>query len=208
MNNHQHANKENVDFSEESSSENQRAYTQFVIQNILRGVIWLLAILGTYWLISTFLPMKWEGYLSQFSEQVFLIFTIFFTSETLFGIIPLEFFVLWAENQPDSMYVLYVLLLSILSYTGAAIAYGLGAWAKKSTILKRVKEWESFQYYASIYRRWGGIVIVISALTPLPFALISFLSATFGFPFLRYLLYSSTRFLRFVIIGVLLWLIY
>lgn len=190
-----------------SEEKEQKEYKQFVFRNITKGIIWLIGILAIYWLGKMFLPMQWEQYIESFSDRTFLIFSIFFASETFFGIIPLEFFVIWARDQAIGMYILYVFILSVLSYLGAIISYGGGLVLKRTKLLKRVREWDSFQHYSSLYRRWGGIIIIIAALTPIPFATISFLSASFGFPFSRYLLYSSTRFLRFIFLGVLLWLI-
>ncbi len=183
----------------------RKEYYQFVLSSGIKALIWLGVIVGGYLLIERFIPHHWNQYLSPFTGEPGLIFMIFFTSETLFGIIPLEFFILWAKKEPLFTYIFYVLLLAVLSYTGAFIAYWAGTKAKQINFLKRLTQLDSFRYYAGIYSKFGGFVIILSALTPLPFATISFLSATFHFPIRKYVLYSAARFARFAILGWFLW---
>lgn len=183
----------------------KKSYYRFILENALKGLIWIAAIIGIYLLLKHFLPDAWVEVLWQFADRPNLIFSIFFASETLFGIIPLEFFIFWASKKALNMYVVYVLVLACLSYIGALVAYGVGRLAKHIAWLKRLSELESFQQYSKLYRRWGGVVIILSALTPLPFATISFLSAALYFPLNRYLLYSATRFIRFAIVAWVVW---
>jgi hypothetical protein len=183
----------------------RKEYYQFVFTSSIKALIWLAAIVGGYFLFEKFVPHQWNQYLAPFTKNPELIFIIFFTSETLFGIIPLEFFILWAKKEPLLTYIFYVILLSVLSYFGAFVAYWAGTQAKRFTFLKRLTQLDSFQYYANIYSKFGGFVIILSALTPLPFATISFLSATFQFPVKKYILYSATRFARFALLGWFLW---
>ena len=184
---------------------NRKEYYQFIFSSGIKALIWLAAIVGGYLLFEKFVPTQWNQYLAPFNEKPELIFTIFFASETLFGIIPLEFFILWAKKEPILTYISYVILFSALSYIGAFIAYWAGTQVKRFAFLKRLTQLDSFRYYATIYSKFGGLVIILSALTPLPFATISFLSATFQFPVEKYMLYSATRFARFAIMGWILW---
>ncbi len=183
----------------------RKEYYQFVISSGIKALIWLAAIIGGYFLFEKFVPHQWNQYLAPFTKKPELIFMIFFVSETLFGIIPMEFFILWAKHEPVLTYIAYMVLLSLLSYLGGFIAYWAGTQVKRFSFLKKLTQLDSFRYYASIYSKFGGLVIILSALTPLPFATISFLSATFQFPVKKYMLYSATRFARFAILGWFLW---
>ena len=190
-------------------SEDNRTYRQFIWSNVLRGIIWIGGIIGLYLVLDTYLPASVTAYMDPLTESPPLMFVVFFLSETLFGIIPLEFFVIWAKKYTLALgpYTLFILLLAVLSFLGGLIAYILGSRVKEFPFLQRISQWESFVRYEKVFRRFGGIVIVLSALTPIPYATISFLSATFRFPFQRYLLFASTRFLRFAIQGTFLWLL-
>jgi membrane protein YqaA with SNARE-associated domain len=189
-----------------SSKETQEEeYQRFVWTNVLRGIAWLVGIIMLYLLAQWLLPADWSDSLARFTDNPPWVFFIFFLSEAFTGLIPLEFFIIWAKSESLGTYSAYVLLLSVLSYLGGMIAFGIGSQVRNFRWLKRFSELETFQRYATLYRRYGGIIIIISSLTPLPFAIICFLSATFRFPFRRYLLYTSMRFLRFAVLGWLLW---
>ena len=57
------------------------------------------------------------------------------------------------------------------------------------------------------FRYLGGSSgsIVVAALTPLPFALVSLVTGALRYPHKKYLLYSSFRVLRFVAYGIIIW---
>ncbi len=180
-----------------------REYYRFVAQNAFRGILWLSAIVALYILARLYIPDEWLVWAEPLTGNPPLMFLVFFLSETLFGLIPMELFVFWAKNQSSGLlgFSAYALLLACLSFLGGLVAYYAGVWAHRIPLLKRLSELESFQTYSALYRRWGGVVIILAALTPLPYATISFLSATFRFPLSRYLLYASTRFVRFFLVG-------
>lgn len=183
----------------------EKEYYQFVTKNVLRGLLWFAAIIGLYLGFTYFFGEKLEQWVTPLTDRSWLVLAIFSVSETLFGIIPLEFFVAWAAKSPFWEFVMLLGILSALSYLGGLIAYYLGYLARRIAFLKGQLERESFQEYKGLYRKYGGILITISALTPLPFATISMISASLGFPLNRYLLYSLARFLRFVFVGYFFW---
>jgi len=178
---------------------------QFILSNAIKGILWLAAIIGAYLLAALLLPEQWEEVLDPITENTLLMFSVFFLSETFIGIIPPELFVIWASSQPLSIYLIYLLVMAVLSWTGGLIAYLVGKQFHNLTWVQRMTKLENFQRYTRLYRKFGGVVIVVSALTPLPYAMISFLSATFKFPLPKYLIYSAMRFLRFVLLGWLFW---
>ena len=182
-------------------SPSRRAYWKFILTNALKGLLWLGAIVGAYVLADYLLPAEWNAFLKPFTDRPVLMFTIFFLSETFTGLIPLELFVIWAAGRPLDMYIAFVALMAVLSFGGGSIAYLIGRWIKDWPRLARITQWDTFVHNAELYRRWGGIIIILAALTPLPFAIICFLSGTFQFPYRRFLLYSATRFIRFAVVG-------
>ncbi|MEM6264711.1 MAG: hypothetical protein AAGI38_19520 [Bacteroidota bacterium] len=183
------------------SPEERTEYYRFIVNNVLRALLWFGLIVGGYFVFNEFFGEKWRVWISPLTDRPSLLMLIFLLSETFFGIIPPEFFVIWASDKPTDRFIFYVILLASLSILGGLIAFGAGKLVTRIKWLKRLTELESFQEYANLYRRYGGILIVISALTPLPYATISLLSASLGFPLNRYLLYASSRILRFVLLA-------
>lgn len=184
----------------------RKDYYKFIAKNALRGLIWFAVIFGLYFIFDVTVGEHFAEWAKPLESRPLLILGIFFASETFFGIIPLEFFVLWAGKFELETFLLVLFVLSVLSYLGGIIAYWFGTRIKEMPFLAKLLERESFQQYQKVYRRYGGIVIVLAALTPLPFATFSMISASMGFPFNRYLLYSSARFLRFLGVGVFVWM--
>lgn len=96
-----------------------------------------------------------------------IVLGVFFVSETILGLIPPDLFIVWAKQFAHPYSV--VLLLAVLSYLAGLVAYymgmKLGALEKVSNIIN-VK----FAAQFKMLRSWGGLIIVIAALLPLPYS--------------------------------------
>jgi membrane protein YqaA with SNARE-associated domain len=132
--------------------------------------------------------------------QDWFVLTVFFLSETIAGMIPPDFFVIWSSkfNSP----LLILVILGVLSYAGGAAAYYIGCLLLKT---KRIKAWSErvLSKYIGMVRKWGGAFIVISALFPFtPFSPVVIAVSLFKYPFRLYLLYGLSRIARFLIQGI------
>jgi membrane protein YqaA with SNARE-associated domain len=136
---------------------------------------------------------------SHFSD--WLVLTVFLLSESLLGMIPPDFFVIWSAkfNSP----FLIVSILGVLSYIGGAISYLIGRLLLKNRRIKAYSE-RVFEKYIGLVRKWGGAFIIISALFPFsPFSMVVIAVSLFKYPFRLYLIYGISRIFRFIIQGVL-----
>lgn len=183
---------------------NDPEYNRFVMKSTIRGLIYFTAMVGLFFIINLWMPENWKAILDPITKNPKLVYLVFFASETFFGIIPPEFFIMWAVKSTLDTYILKVLLFSILSFTGALIAFFVGKKIKNGGLYDKLLQ-SRFSKYVGYYHRYGGVIIILSALTPLPFATISLISATLGFKFTKYCLFASLRFIRFVIYGYVFW---
>ena len=180
-------------------------YRRFVLKSAFRGVVYFGIIVGLFFIFKYWVPSNWKVLLAPVTSKPLLMFLIFFLSETFFGIIPPEFFIIWSSgNFPLEIYSFQVALMSVLSFLGALIAYWAGTKLHHGGLYNKIMKGR-MKKYVYYYQRFGGAIIVISAVTPLPFAAISLISATLGFRFPKYCLYASTRFLRFIFYGFFFW---
>ena len=102
--------------------------TRFFLKNLLRGLIWLGVIVGGYFYLKANYNFTMESVLGTLYDRPLIIFSIFFVSETVFGIIPPELFMIWAlRNELILQYVLNVTFLAILSYIAGVIGYYIGS---------------------------------------------------------------------------------
>jgi membrane protein YqaA with SNARE-associated domain len=129
------------------------------------------------------------------------VFAIFFTSESILGLIPPEIFIAWCGKSTYPWGFLSI--LAILSYFGGIISYFVGRGIASIPSVFVFLEVKMSKHIKNM-RKWGGILIIAGALLPLPFAIASMSAGIIKFPFGSYLLYGILRLLRFAIYGALI----
>lgn len=159
-------------------------------------------LLGLY-LFELFTPgiaYYFSVYSTAFSEE--LVFTFFFISETLLGLIPPDLFIVWAKkfSSPYTM----VALLAVLSYTAGLLAYYLGL---RLVALERLKNYihVKFDKQFSMLRSWGGFIIVIAALLPLPFSTMCLGAGMLKYSFKMLAILGIFRIARFFVYAAVLY---
>jgi len=122
--------------------------------------------------------------------------TTFFISETILGLIPPEIFIAWSKKTSNP--VLNLSILATLSYFGGLTAYFLGRMSLK---IKSVKEYLEVKMAKNLKNtsKWGGFLILVGALLPLPFAISCLTAGMIKYPFKRVVLFGLFRFLRFAL---------
>jgi len=168
----------------------------------------LLLILGIYALVVliVFLVGKYlvdfeslfGGVLERLSDRFVLL--LFFVSESVTGMIPVDLFVVWTQKFDSPLP--WLALLGILSYAGGVISYGIGKWISSRPRINRFTE-RRLENYMEFVRKWGGAFIIIAALLPFtPFSLVVIAVTLFRFPFRSFLLFGLARLVRFVLQGI------
>lgn len=124
------------------------------------------------------------------------VLTTFFISETLLGLIPPEIFIAWSKKTADP--VLNLTFLATLSYCGGLISYFLGRMTLK---IKSVKNYLEVKMAKNLKntRKWGGFLILVGALLPLPFSIACIAAGMIKYPFKNVVFFGLFRFARFAI---------
>lgn len=130
---------------------------------------------------------------------------VFLASESLLGLVPPEIFIAWSEKSANP--ILYLSLLALASYVGGIISYFIGRGMTKIPMVHEKIEIKMASHIKNT-RKWGGFLIIVGALLPIPFAVTSIAAGIIDFSFRSYLLFGLLRFLRFylyaaVIFGIL-----
>ncbi len=128
-----------------------------------------------------------------------IIFTIFFASESILGLIPPEIFIAWAGKSSEP--ILFLSLLALLSYLGGVISYFAGISISKIPSVYNYLEVKMQRHLKNI-RKWGGFLIIVGALLPIPFAMTSIAAGVINYKFRHYLLFGLLRFVRFFIFAL------
>lgn len=127
------------------------------------------------------------------------ILAIFFVSETLLGLIPPEIFIAWSKKTDDP--ILNLVLLAILSYVGGIISFFIGKAILKMESVKNYMENKMSKHLKNT-SKWGGFLIVVGALLPIPFSITCLAGGMIKYPLKGVLLFGSLRFVRFAIYGM------
>jgi membrane protein YqaA with SNARE-associated domain len=126
------------------------------------------------------------------------VLTFFYVSETILGLIPPELFIAWAGETSDP--VLNLVLIATLSYLGGFTSYWIGRRALKIKSLHEYLEVKMAKQLV-MARKWGGILIAVGALLPLPFAMASLVAGMLKYPVKSWLVIGLLRFLRYALYG-------
>lgn len=129
------------------------------------------------------------------------IIAIFFLSESILGLVPPELFIAWAGKS--SFPISYLSLLAAASYLGGIVSYFIGVSITKLPAIHRQME-ENLAVHIKNTRKWGGFLIIVGALLPIPFAITSIAAGFIRFPFISYLLFGLLRFVRFYLYALVI----
>ncbi|MBT0607966.1 YqaA family protein [Aequorivita echinoideorum] len=127
------------------------------------------------------------------------ILLVFLASESLLGLVPPEIFIAWSDKMPQP--ILYLSLLAAISYLGGIISYFIGKWIFTIPKVYAYMEGKMKKHLKHI-QKWGGFLIVVGALLPIPYSMTSMAAGTINYSFRKYLLFGLLRFVRFYLYAV------
>lgn len=141
--------------------------------------------------------------LSRVTEMlpIYGVLGFFLVSETILGLFPPELFIAWSGKMANPWFFLSV--LAVLSYLGGLMAYGLGLLFTKLPAVHGYLELK-WQKQLRNSKKWGGFLIIVGALLPVPFAISCMTTGIIKYPFKRVVLYGSLRLLRIFAYGVVI----
>jgi len=120
----------------------------------------------------------------------------FFISESILGLIPPEIFILWSSKSDSP--ILFLFALASASYLGGIVSYFIGMRISLMPAVRKHIERKIKQHIINL-RKWGGVFIVLGAISPIPHSIVSIGAGLINYKFKYYLLWSLLRYLRFVV---------
>ena len=122
------------------------------------------------------------------------IISVFLASETFLGLVPPELFIAWAGKS--ALPLLYLSLLALASYTGGILSFFMGKAITKIPSVHNYLETKMSKHIKNT-EKWGGFLIVVGALLPIPFSITSIAAGIINYKLRHYLLFGLLRFVRF-----------
>ncbi|WP_162342391.1 VTT domain-containing protein [Cyclobacterium salsum] len=178
---------------------------QFLLNNLLKGLFYLVLLVGVFLLLRQFSTedqrYAWFG---SIYDNAVLVISLFVLSEIFFGIIPPEVFMLWSlETGMIGPYFFSIAILSLISYGAGFLNFNIGRWIRDKNWINRAR-FPRLKKYMRLFEKFGGYLVVVASLTPLPFSAISLLSGIGGLLPRKYLLLSLFRILRYFLYALIL----
>ncbi len=169
----------------------------FIGNSLKKSAIPVILIIFGLYLVNEYVFTIDDGleFLTQtFSRTGVLI--VFFISETLLGLIPPEIFIGWSKKTATP--ILNLSILATLSYTGGILSYFIGKTIQKITTVKNYLEIKMAKHLKNT-GKWGGFLILIGALLPVPFSITCVAAGMIKYPLKGVVLFGLFRFVRFAL---------
>ena len=174
----------------------------FVKSSVGKAIIPIVLFIVGLWIIHAFV-IDFDDLFTSITTTYspISILAVFFASESFLGLIPPEIFIAWADKTATP--ILNLSLLATLSYLGGIISYFIGRAIAHMPAVYQYLEVKMYKHVKMI-RKWGGFLIVVGALLPIPFSLTSIAAGLIHYDFKHYLLFGLLRFLRFYLYAVVI----
>ena len=169
----------------------------FIGNSLKKSAIPVILIIFGLYLVNEYVFTIDDGleFLTQtFSRTGVLI--VFFISETLLGLIPPEIFIGWSKKTATP--ILNLSILATLSYIGGILSYFIGKTIQKITTVKNYLEVKMAKHLKNT-GKWGGFLILIGALLPVPFSITCVAAGMIKYPLKGVVLFGLFRFVRFAL---------
>jgi membrane protein YqaA with SNARE-associated domain len=190
---------------QESTGEIQESRQRFFWRNMLRGLIWLAIIVALFIFSKRTIDPETLKRFEPIFQKSWLVYTLYSFSEVIIGIIPPEIFLIWALRfAAIASYIRIALILTLISYTAGAIAFGIGKYLHNTLFYQYLKN-RFLQKTEKFLHKYGQYLVLVAALTPVPFSGTAMLVGAVDFPFRKYLLISLSRFLKFAVSAWVIW---
>lgn len=184
--------------------EEEESKSSFLLKNLARGLAWFAVIITAYILASGELSVYKEE-ITQLSSNFALLFTIFTISEIVFGIIPPEIFMLiWQSQGVLSAYIINLSILTVISYGAGMLGFYIGKTFSKTELYKKFHD-KYLNRYDKQLKRYGVYLVLVGAVTPIPFSAMCMLAGSVNLNYKNFLLISISRVARFAAYGWMVW---
>jgi len=156
--------------------------------------------------------MKFAEYILKKSESPTYAWIVFLLTicESIFLFIPPEVFMTPPIIANKKRALPITLAAALGSIVGGAIAYMVGAWLYDSVGMWLITTFSNPELIETaikpMFSRYGILIIVLTAVTPIPYKLLAIWLGFIGYPILLFVGVSAIfRTGRFAIVGYLLW---
>jgi membrane protein YqaA with SNARE-associated domain len=178
----------------------------FLVRNLVRGLIWFAVIITAFILAEDYIQHNFQKDIDAIQDRPVIVYLVFFASEVIFGLVPPEFFMMvWILHKVTvTQFLINLTLLTAISYLAGIIGYLVGSNFSRTPLYKKLHERYLHQYDRQL-KRYGGFLVLVGAVTPIPFSATCMLAGSVNLPFRAFLLICIARIIRFGAYGWMVW---
>jgi membrane protein DedA with SNARE-associated domain len=187
--------------------EEEESRSSFLVKNLVKGLLWLFVIVVLFIFAEEFIQNNFEKDIVLLKDRPLILFSIFFGSEVLFGIIPPVFFMtIWKLFLNSSLqeYILNLFILTILSFIAGIIGYFVGKFFSTRALYRKLDARYLHQYNQKL-KKYGPFLVLVGALTPVPFSATCMMAGSVSIPFKDFIWVCDARVFYFIIYGWIVW---
>lgn len=178
-------------------SDYKKEIRQFFGKSLLQGLVATAVLLVFFVFFKNFVQEHYQVWVTPVRDQPWIVYSVFFVNELILGLIPPEFFMFLHVQDSPTVFWFYITLMTGLSYLGGTTAFFIGKGTRRTRFMRTIMVGKQSRRWIMYYHRFGGILILIAAITPVPFALTSLISGVLDYDFKDYVKFAWVRFLRF-----------
>jgi len=178
----------------------------FLWRNLLPGLLWFAFLIIVYIFLEEYLRENFGHYIESVQSKPAIVFGTFALSEIIFGIIPPEFFMMLSILNGISVegFAINLAIYATVSYLAGVLGYYIGKTFSRTRLYQRLQA-KYFDQYEMKLKVYGSYLVVVGAVTPIPFSATCMLAGSVKLPFKTFLLVSTARILRFGVYGWMVW---
>lgn len=175
----------------------RKEFRRFFTRNFFQGFLGFVGLLVAFIVFQNFVQDHYAEWITPIRDKPVAVYAVFFVNELVLGLIPPEFFMFLHVEDPPWVYWQYITIMTLLSYAGGLSAYYFGKATRRTRFMRVIVVSPRARPWIKQFNRFGGIIILIAAVTPVPFALTSLLAGALDYRFASYVKFAFVRFLRF-----------
>jgi membrane protein YqaA with SNARE-associated domain len=187
--------------------EEEETRSGFLVRNLVRGLIWFAVIITAFILLENYIQENFKSHIVEIRANPEILYGMYTLSEIVFGIIPPELFMMiWILDNIDvSGFVVNLSILAVISYGAGVLGYYIGkTFSKTPFYQQRIREKYLKQYEKNL-KKFGGYLVLVGAITPVPFSATCMLAGSVNMNIKYFLLICISRIIRFAAYGWMVW---
>jgi membrane protein YqaA with SNARE-associated domain len=187
--------------------EQEETHSSFLFRNLFKGLLWFAVIITAFILMEDYIQSNFKSHIDDIRANPAILYGIYTISEIVFGIIPPELFMMiWILDNIDvTGFIINLSILTVISYGAGILGYYIGnKFSKTSFYQNHIREKYLKQYEKNL-KKFGGYLVLVGAVTPVPFSATCMLAGSVKMNFRNFLLICISRIIRFAFYGWMVW---